>query len=410
MRAQRFVGTLTVALTIILLSLTWAPRAWAAEYKAIYKFGTNNGDGRYPIGNLILDSAGNLYGTTEQGGRYGGGTVFRLTPKPRGGWKESVLYQFGSFWPDGAYPWAGLIFDAAGNLYGTTSLGGAYSYGTAFKLTPNPDGSWTENIIYHFSGRDGAFPWAGPLIFDPFGNLYGMTIGGGQGDGGGTIYQLVPNPDGSWTERLLHSFGSWDGDGSTPRSGLIFDDGGNLYGTTNFGGTYGNGTAFRLVPNPDGSWTEQLIWSFNSEPYSDLIFDGDGNLYGTTIQGGAYHLGTVFKLTHNPDGTWSKKTLHSFRGPDGRAPWAGLIFDNTGNLYGTTVAGGPYDAGTIFRLSPLPDNHWKLNRLHVFRRGLFPQARLTMHAAGNLYGTTRLGGLSCYEGEDSCGVVFEITP
>jgi uncharacterized repeat protein (TIGR03803 family) len=402
MHPHKFAAISRVALPIILLSLAWASSAWAAEYQVVYKFGTNYGDGWYPIASLIFDASGNIYGTTEDGGHNRAGTVFKLTPKPSGGWTESVLYNFWSRVGDGVFPWAGLTFDAAGNLYGTTYRGGAYDEGTVFQLIPNPDGSWTESVIHDFNGVDGAHPMSGRLIFDAAGKLYGTTADGGE-HGVGTAYQLVPNPDGTWRENILHSFGA--GGGKYLRNGLVFNQAGDLYGSAVLGGVYGYGTVFTLVPNPDGSWTEQVIRSFRgqSDPDADLIFDAAGNLYGTTSMGGAYDRGTVYKLTHNPDGSWTKTKLHAFEGWDGAHPAAGLVLDGAGNLYGTTWGGGAYDSGTVFKLTPQPDGHWKLTKIHVFKYGQHPQAGLVMDAAGNLYGTARFGGLGY-------GVVFRITP
>jgi uncharacterized repeat protein (TIGR03803 family) len=400
MRPEKSLTTLGAALVIVLLVPIFATPAWPAEYKALYRFkGDGAGDGQYSYANLIFDAAGSLYGTTSYGGTNHHGAVFKLTPNPDGSWSEQLLYSFKGV-DDGSNPYAGLIFDAAGSLYGTTQTGG--NLGTVFKLTPNPDGSWTESVIHSFGALDGSFPVSG-LIFDAAGNLYGTTQYGGISDFG-TVFKLAPNPDGSWTESVLHAFSG--GDGQYPYAGLIFDAAGNLYGTTAAGGAYGLGTAFMLIPNPDGSWTEQVIFSFGRRtqtPYAGLVFDGAGNLYGTTTSNsGDSRTGTVFRLSPNPDGTWAKHTLHTFKGTDGAYPYAGLIFDNAGNLYGTTTYGGVFDEGTVFKLAPQPDGHWTFTRLHRFQAHL-PRAGLVMDAAGNLYGTTPYGG-------QEFGVVFRITP
>ena len=250
-----------------------------------------------------------------------------------------------------ANPSGGLIFDAAGNLYGTTDLG-AHGYGVVFKLKPNPDGTWTETTLHSFSGPDGAYPWAG-LTLDAAGNLNGTTLQGGA-YGYGTVFKLKPNPDGSWTESVLHSFAGGDGGGPTFGS-LIFDAAGSLYGATEMGGAYDEGVVFRLTPNPDGTWTESVLHSFTGgddggAPFAPLIFDAAGNLYGATVAGGCHNNGVVFKLTPNPDGTWKETVLHTFYGI-GRNPQAGVILDAAGNLYGTTYAGNGNN-GLVFEITP----------------------------------------------------------
>jgi uncharacterized repeat protein (TIGR03803 family) len=256
------------------------------------------GDGTYPSAGVIFDNAGNLYGTTTYGGDlecggYGCGTVFKLTPKG----KEKVLYRFGRRAGDGLNPYAGLIFDKAGNLYGTTFDGGYYGYGAVFELTA----AGKEKILYSF-GRypgDGLHPEAG-LIFDTNGNLYSTTTYGGA-YGYGTVFELTA--DG--TEKILYSFGGQTGDGESPVGGVIFDTNGNLYGTTSVGGTFYAGTVFELT----AAGREEVLYSFGSQadnvvyPYASLLFDTNGNLHGTTSHAGdleceaPYGCGTVFKLT-----------------------------------------------------------------------------------------------------------------
>ena len=321
-----------------------------ASIKRIHRFNKQTGvRGRFPSGSLIFDANGNLYGITEHGGSFGYGTVFELTPNRDGSWKKRVLHSFRL--NDGRNPGSGLIFDAAGNLYGTTVLGGAWRHGTVFELTPNGDGSWTERVLHSFNRSDGDHPVAG-LIFDAAGNLYGTTYFGGAGwcgnpEGCGTVFKLTPNGDGSWTESVLHSF-RYGGDGMWPASGLIFDAAGNLYGTTTIGPS-GGGMVFELTPNGDGSWTESVLHSFDApgdlgdKPFGGLIFDATGSLYGTTLAGGqgtcyGSGCGTVFKLTPNGDGSWTHSVLYTFKanGSDGNNPSGDLIFDAAGNLYGTT--------------------------------------------------------------------------
>jgi uncharacterized repeat protein (TIGR03803 family) len=333
--------------------------------KVLYNFRTTGGrDGFYPQAGLIFDAAGNLYGTTYAGGAHGDGTVFELTPTAKGGWSEKVLHSFRNNGEDGYYPDAGLVFDASGNLYGTTNEGGAHAVGTVFQLTPHEDGSWSERVLhsfnnnFNFSGKDGFYPEAG-LVFNAAGSLYGTTLYGGV-YGAGTVFELTPTAEGDWSERVLHSFNSNGKDGYYPYAGLILGPSGNLYGTTYAGGAYDYGTVFEVAPTAGGVLAEKVLYSFNDKgtggysPYAGLILDSVGSLYGTTLNGGAHNSGTVFELTSTAGGSWMEKVLHSFRenGSDGVNPYAGLIFDAAGNLYGTTAEGGAHDTGTVFEVTP----------------------------------------------------------
>jgi uncharacterized repeat protein (TIGR03803 family) len=425
MNYKKYFGAASAALMIVIATLVLAPAAGAAnKYRTLHKFtmrGRGAAHGVQPSSGVILDDAGNLYGTTVYGGRLtcashrGCGVVFKLTRNPDGGWSEKVLYKFlgGS---DGSGP-SNLIFDATGNLYGTLyqSSPGQTS-GGVFRLAPKPDGSWTESVLYAFTGgADGAYPSG--LIFDGMGSLYGTTAGGGV-YGYGTAFELTPKPDGSWTETVLYSFTDC-AEGCVPRGGLIFDSAGTLYGTTPEGGADDHGSVFRLTPNPDGSWTENVLYSFTSHedgdrPSGQLIFDAAGNLYSTTVYGGGdKQQGTVFKLSPNPDGSWTESVLYSFTGgADGYQPSAPLMFDAAGNLYGTTPWGGNLSScngngcGTVFKLTPDPDGNWKEKVVHqfTFHPGGIPLGGVVSDAAGNLYGTTTNGVPPIR------GTVFEITP
>ena len=371
--------------------------------KVLHSFGSG-ADGQIPQASLIFDAAGDLYGTTWGGGTCGSGSVFELSPNGSGNWMESVLHSFCYNGTDGFQPLGSLIFDAAGNLYGTTTYG-ALTYGVGcgavFEMSPSQGGDWAETVLHGFNGSDGCFPAAG-LIFDAAGNLYSTTEQGGLCQGCGTVFELTPSEAG-WTEMVLHYF-QYNDDGYSPQGGLVLDAGGNLYGAT------GDGTVFELTPNGDGNWTETVLFRFDGadgeSPAAGVIFDAAGNLYGTTIGGGAYGSGTVFELTPNGDGSWTELVLHSFRndGTDGYYPWAGLILDADGNLYGTTAAGGAYGDGTVFELTR--SNRFQETVLHNFSGadGRWPQASLIFDAAGNLYGTTGAGGV--YDD----GTVFELTP
>jgi uncharacterized repeat protein (TIGR03803 family) len=357
---KKYLGAGGAALmSVIVLALVMAPAAEAAsKYKVLHAF--YGSDGYQPYAGLIFDAAGNLYGTTLEGGtgcQIGCGTVFKLSPNADGRWTESVLHRFNG--NDGSIPVAGLIFDATGNLYGTTYAGGANSQGTVFKLTANADGSWTESVLHSFNGSDGAYPYAG-LIFDAAGSLYGTAYEGGSGtgcstNGCGTIFKLTPNADGRWTESVLHSFNNTDG--ATPEAGLIFDAAGNLYGTTDGAGAHGYGAVFKLTPSANGSWTESVLHSFEGnggeQPWAGLIFDAAGNLYGTTYGGGASFAGTVFKLTPNADGRWTESVLHSFEGKPATTPGLGsLVFGSAGALYGTTEECSSGCEGVVYQITP----------------------------------------------------------
>jgi uncharacterized repeat protein (TIGR03803 family) len=339
----------------------------------LYSFAAGATDGIMPNAGLILDDKGNLYGTTALGGQYSGyytgGTVFELTPAADGKWTEKVLHSFGAS-GDGLNPQAGLIFDSKGNLYGTTLLGGAngsaYSGGTVFELSPAANGDWKETLLYSFgaTASDGEKPDAG-LIFDATGNLYGTTEDGGGGGDYGTVFELSPGANGKWTENLLYNFGSIAGDGANPESGLIFDSAGNLYGTTNQGGSGDgfDGTVFELMPLAGGKWKEKQLYEFGAtttdgkNPLAGLVFDFEGNLYGTTSSGGPVgapydYQGTVFELTPTAAGPWNEKQLYSFGSAanDARYPAAGLLFDAAYNLYGTTGQGGAIKHGALFEI------------------------------------------------------------
>ncbi len=332
----------------------------------VFSFSGNNG--KSPFASLILDASGNLYGTTAIGGNSGKGcgggyegqgcgAVFELSPQAGGGWTEKVLYSFKDNGTDGYDPMASLILDAAGNLFGTTSSGGANQYyGTVFELTPSASGAWTETVLrsFTFNGMDGNGP-LNPLIFDAAGNLYGTT--GFGGNGGGAVFELTHKAGKIWTEKTLYSF-SGGTDGSTPNA-LIFDASGNLYGTTYLGGLYGGGTVFEMKPEAGGRWAVKVLYSFPNpgtdgyKPYGGLALDA-GVLYGTTNLGGAYGYGTAFELKPLTGGGWAYKVLHSFgSGQDGQSPYAGLVVDAAGNLYGTTAHGGANNVyGTVFEVIP----------------------------------------------------------
>jgi len=402
---------LAVVTVTLIMALILAPGASAkGKYKILYNFAGGT-DGSQPYAGLILDTSGNLYGTATEGGPSGDGTVFKLTKNSDGSWTESLLYSFAGG-TDGATPYAGVTFDAKGNLYGTTYSGGASSAGTVFQLSPSSGGTWTESVLYSFTGgSDGANPEAG-LIFDPSGNLYGATsYGGASADG--VVYKLTPNSDGTWTESVLHTFTGGQ-DGSIPQVGnLTFDPPGNLYGTAAVGGGSGFGVVYKLTPNSDGTWTESVLRSFTggkdgATPTGTLIFDSAGRLYGNSNEEPYIGLGNVFKLTLGAKGKWYEHVLYMFQGnQDGAYPVGGVVLDTAGNLCGTTSAGinTHGGGGQLFKLAPRRWL-WKKYVPHWFegppRDGFDSNAPVVFDAAGNLYGTAFDGW-----GSGCCGVVFE---
>jgi uncharacterized repeat protein (TIGR03803 family) len=326
----------------------------------LYSF-TGGADGSAPLARVVFGPDGSLYGATEFGGRncgVGCGTVFNLKPSATGcktalcSWVETVLYRFSGS-SDGANPGYGdLIFDSAGNIYGTTYFGGNNAQGVVYELKPS-NGKWTETALYKFTGSsDGANPYAG-VIFDQVGNLFGAAYAGGA-YGYGTVFELTPSGSG-WTEKTLHAFQSWS-DGASPFGGLVFDNAGDLYGATSSGGPSSGGTAYALMPS-NGNWTFGVLYSFAGSaylpgPYGSLTLDAAGNLYGTTTKDGAYGQGSVFKLTLSGGG-WAETDLYDFPGgSQGAVPYGSVLVDASGNLYGTASNGGASGYGVVWEITP----------------------------------------------------------
>jgi uncharacterized repeat protein (TIGR03803 family) len=327
-------------------------------------------DGNSPQSGVIRDAHGNLYGTTITGGsRFNEGTVFELSPPPGGNgpWSETVLYEFcaNDNCIDGNQPLGGLTFDSQGNLYGTTTAGGAHGQGVVFELSPNGGGQWTYTILYGFcalSGcTDGRTPQFGSLVFDAAGNIYGATQGGGS-QNYGTVFKLTPS-GGSWTESVLHSFCSAANctDGVEPIGGIVLDAHNNIYGVTPGGGTQNLGVAYELSQS-GGSWTETVLQNFcencasGYHPQQTMILDANGNLYGNTYQGGTLAKGVAFELSPIGGGQWTETVLYNFCSVgaclDGEYPYGPMLFDAQGNLYGVTGDGGLYGGATAYELSP----------------------------------------------------------
>jgi len=390
-------------------ALLLAQAAWACpKYKVLHAFGKGN-DGGGLWNSVTFDKRGNLYGATSGGGAYGYGIVFKLTRHTDGKWTETILHSFKNGDPDGSEPNGGLLQDALGSWYGTTSRDGPYHVGTAFQLAHEPDG-WTVNVIYPFGeqSNDGEFPTAG-LVMDKSGDLYGTAPYGGS-----TAFELKLGPDG-WHETVLHRFGIRKGDGAAPFAGLIVDRLGNLYGTTEAGGIgcagEGCGTVYEIEHAATG-WHEKVLHYFDNNGrdgvtpgWGALIMDAKGRLYGTTAGGGCCG-GVVFKLTPSPDGCWKETILHQFKGgAGGFEAGAGVVTDKAGNLYGTTIYGGTC-CGVVYKLAPGSNGKWTYTVLHTFNGydGAQPDANLILDHKGNLYGTTATGGAN------GAGVVFELTP
>jgi uncharacterized repeat protein (TIGR03803 family) len=407
------------------------------KYSVLYAFGTKGGtnDGWSPNGGLVFDAVGNIYGTTGAGGNVsalcpdGCGTVFELSPAVGGGWTETLLHLFSDS-QDGLNPSSGLVFDAKGNLYGTTA--GNFSSncqapdcGTVFELSPEPNGTWTETVLYSFGELpDGQVPVA-PVAFDVLGNLYGTTDIGGL-NGYGSVFELSPPsfPGSDWTESILYNFCQVGGpqecsDGADPYAGVVLDNFGNLYGTTTSGGRARFwGLAYELSPNSAGTWTETVLYEFNQKnggtPEAGLSFDAFGNLYGTTEFGGlkgahcaketfppySVACGGAFRLTPKVGGGWGEASF-LFSGEDGGNPLAGLALDGA-TLYGTTYEGG-HGYGTVFRISGRDEAAlYKFCPGSTCTDGARPWG-ITLNG-GRLYGVTEAGGAY------SQGVVFSIAP
>jgi uncharacterized repeat protein (TIGR03803 family) len=425
-----FAALITAAILIPAFAVT----ATAGTHtRVIYSFqgGDVLEDG--PQASLVADAQGNLYGTNLTGNDCCG-LVFELKPPVTAGadWTETVLYSFLGGKNDGAYPRSDLIFDKLGNLYGTTAGGGPLNYGTVFELKApaQPGDPWAETVLYIFKGGlDGEYPFAG-VIFDPYGNLYGTTSQGGPGCSNwcGTVYELSPPgiSGGPWTEQVLYGFGTEVNDGGDLLGDLIMDRQGVVYGTTSRGGQGNGGTAFQLA-RKNGVWTRSTIYNFFTaqgddgfRPVAGLTFDGSGNLFGTLASddyGNGGIPGEIFELTPPSvsSRSWSEIVLYSFTGgKDGGGPTGKVIFDKAGNLYTTALLRGlvppSYGNGTVVKLTPptTEGGAWTETTLHDFGGSKYgdaclPAAGLTFYK-GTLYGTAQCGGV--YDQ----GAIFRVVP
>jgi uncharacterized repeat protein (TIGR03803 family) len=410
------------ALALFAVALAFAASAWAAGTETlIYNFNNYSGDGYYPYSSLVADKAGNLYGTTYEGGASNVGSVFEL--KLSGGvWTETLLYSFAGGATDGGYPaYSPLVFDSAGHLYGTTEYGGSScNCGTVFELTKSGS-TWKETILHAFLGsaqKDGYTPQAG-LSFDTAGNLYGTTYQGGAFNVG-TVFQLQPTKT-TWKYRVIHSFNTQNGGAGYPLGGITPGANGYYYGTTYYGGNaYNAGTIYRLF-KARNVWVGQNVFYFleggdGIYPDSSLTMDAKGNMYGTTRYGGSGEAcvggcGTVYKMTAGPKNKYTQSVIYSFQGgvKDGIQPYigSGVTLDAKGNLYGTTYQGGSaQNAGTVYELK-VSGSSYKEGLLWSFDTvsgdGYYPRAGVIL-VNGNVFGTTSSGG------SHGTGTVFEIKP
>jgi uncharacterized repeat protein (TIGR03803 family) len=386
--------------------LLFAARPAEAQTETVLLSFTGDRGGGSPNAGLTSDGAGNFYGTTPYGGLIdgydGSGIVFELSPNnATSGWHETILYSF-TGGADGRSPVGPVIFDSMRNLYGTTCCGGVNEQGVVYKLS-RAGTSWTETVLYDFAGgTDGENPQTS-LVMDSAGNLYGTTLGC-CGNPYGTVFELSPS-GGGWKEQVIYSVQT------SSYASLSIDGAGNIFGV-------GNDSVFELSPNGSGGWNPTVLHAFQGgpndgqTPQGTLVRDKAGSFYGTTEYGGAEGVGTVYKLTHGKKG-WREKILHSFRGgaKDGSNPFAGVVLDAAGNIYGTTVLGGKYEgrygSGTVFELvAPVGSGVYKEKVLLNFngKDGDSPDGNLFSDGSGRFCGTTDLGGAAGW------GVVFKLTP
>jgi uncharacterized repeat protein (TIGR03803 family) len=446
MRRNRWPLILYTVFALVLWTALLGASASGMTGHSVFFFDYANGTGFHT--GFTVDASGNIWGLSAFGGAYGYGNVFQLTRSTGGQLTENVLYSF-TGGNDGGTPIDddGPLIDSAGNVYGTTSGGGTYNGGTVFKLTHSSSG-WQESVLWNFTcGNDGCGPEAS-LVSDSAGILYGTTSAGGPGGiGYGTVFELSPDGSGNWKETSLHIF-SGAGDGAGPLSSLIFDRSGNLYGATSAGGYYtipqgcdfagffGCGVIFKLTRGVVGEWEEQVLYAFQDGndgafPSGKLVFDASGNIYGVSEFAGNLSCnfigcGTVFRLAPpaSSGGQWNLSTLHAFTGgSDGASPVEGVIVDRTGVVYGTATGGGKgkclfggtTGCGTLYRIAPTVNGRWNFELLYSFlgRTDGGVPFKITF-VGSSAYTPTGEGGS---DGSDvcrhtslgSCGTIFQLS-
>jgi hypothetical protein len=414
-------------MTILAVAFVVAVNSSAVQAKENVLFRFNFTNGSEPQSALITDGKGHFYGTALGGkecnsnSTYGCGVVYELSQGSGGKVSEKVIYAFTGT-TDGSSP-SGLVFGKDGNLYGTI-FGSPNGIGGIFQLKQGANGTWAESVIYSFTNSSGYFP-GNQLAFDSGGNLYGCLLYGGSGDNG-VVFELSPQSNGTWTETTIHTFAGGPNDGSRPFGGVIVDDKGDVFGTTQDGGQLNNyGTVYELSPGSNGTWSETILYNFSDRtdgafPLAALTTDAAGNLYGTTTFGGSSgNGGTAFELSLSGS-VWTETTLYSFNsGPADGYQASGLVLDVKGNIYGTTLYGGNGcnlpGCGIVFRLTKQSGQPWKETILHQFESAgdgsesdgqiISAPAPFVDSTAGKLYGVTPYGG-----GMFGYGTVFEIEP
>ena len=399
MRHKTFQIGVCAVLILLVSTTTFAGDSPSATELFLHTF-TGGADGSVPDGPLTLAGNGTFYGSTFFGGTANDGVVFKLS-RTATGTRETVVYNFQGGFSDVQNPSGRLLVTKDGTIFGTAA-GGEQGYGAVYKLTPSGT-TYTETILHVFGV--GEAPINAGVIVDYAGNLYGETAGGGQ-FGYGTIYELQRTSTG-YRYLLLYSFHQNEGD--FPSGGLTFDQAGNLYGTTNAGGAALLGTIFELLHGSNGTWTESTLYTFQGTsdgmfPDGGVVFDASGNLFGTTANGGepscakGLGCGEVYELSPS-GGVWTKTVLHLFTDtPDGSAPDAGLAIDRFGNLFGTTNNGGTAGTGALFEVSPTSIG-WTKTVLHSFTDGAdggFLTSPVTLDLKGNIFGVASSGGVGGY--------------
>jgi uncharacterized repeat protein (TIGR03803 family) len=398
--ARRATAVLCVLIVSFLLLAGLSEQALSQTYKVIHNFTVS--DGATPYAGPTLDRLGNVYGTTYLGGSSGNGSVYKLSRRGSS-WVFRSLYSF-TAGSDGSGPGFGSLAFNSGSLFGTTEGGG--NFGTAFEVWRANPGSglpdaWKESVVHSFgSGKDGAQPLNG-VVFDAAGNFYGTTsLNGAYGNG--AVYE-VRRSGKKWIESVIYSFKD-----ANPVAGVTLDAHGNLYGTTSFGGPAGDGVVFKLSRSGSG-WKETVLYSFQGgndgqHPVGGLVLGKAGNMYGSTFQGGANGGGTVYELSRSGKG-WKLTTLYSFSGGFA-GPYNKLTFDAKGNIYGATNGDGAHGFGSVFKLTRTTSG-WKFTDLYDFTNGSdggSPYGSVAVDAQGNIFGTAAVGG------SDNQGVVFQIMP
>ncbi|HUK74100.1 MAG TPA: choice-of-anchor tandem repeat GloVer-containing protein [Candidatus Bathyarchaeia archaeon] len=412
---SRPAGAVWLAIFVCATFVVLCGTAQGQTFSVLYTF-TGQHDGGNPLGTPMMDANGNFYGTTYYNGTTGWGTVYKLSPQSSG-YVMTTLYTMGSGGAtDGQNPYGNLVQDSSGVLYGAAWEGGTYDVGTVFSLRPYPKAlpipvfspMW-PTWLHSFDFSDGEYPFFGDLTIDSHGNLYGTTMYGGS-YGQGTVYKLTPSSNG-WTFQTLYNFAPGGSVGAFPISGVTLDAAGNLYGTTTKGGTSNNGVVYEVTPSGVGT----VLYNFTggadgSFPMAGLTFDVFGNLYGATSVGGTAGGGAVFELSPG-NGGWTYSFVYpitgwGFESNLGTGIWRSLIIDRAGNLYGVTC---PIETGynsTVFELTP-GANGWSYTPLYTFRSGAdgsLSEAGLVRDSQGNLY------GVSSFDGADNYGTFWEITP